>query len=158
MKKNIIFIFFLISFNIDINNIFCNFWKSIFRFYGCINLFFSDCRWNFFIFYSIWNVIWKKKWKKKKFVNDKLNNQFLHSYIIFPIAVPLVVGPSAITLAILVWKIYIFHCQFLLSDITAYFGNSYNINILFIFKIDCKKIRNLSNINFTKNIWYYFRR
>ena len=46
-------------------------------------------------------MLFEKEMKEKKnFVNDKLNNQFLQSYIIFPIAVPLVLVILAITLAI----------------------------------------------------------
>ena len=62
-----------------------------------------------FLFFIAFEMLFEKRnERKKKFVNDKLNNQFLHSYIIFPIAVPLVVGPSAITLAILVSEKFTF--------------------------------------------------
>ena len=50
----------------------------------------------------------KRNERKKKIINEKLNNDFLYSYMIFPIAVPLVVGPSAITLAILISEEFIF--------------------------------------------------
>ncbi len=62
-----------------------------------------------FLFFIAFEMLFEKRnERKKKFVNDKLNNQFLQSYIIFPIAVPLVVGPSAITLAILVSEKFTF--------------------------------------------------
>ena len=62
-----------------------------------------------FLFFIAFEMLFaKRNERKKKFVDDKLNNQFLHSYIIFPIAVPLVVGPSAITLAILISEKFIF--------------------------------------------------
>ncbi len=62
-----------------------------------------------FLFFIAFEMLFEKRnERKKKFVNDKLNNQFLQSYIIFPIAVPLVVGPSAITLAILISEKFVY--------------------------------------------------
>ena len=62
-----------------------------------------------FLFFIAFEMLFEKRnERKKKIINDKLNNQFLRSYIIFPIAVPLVVGPSAITLAILISEKFTF--------------------------------------------------
>ena len=40
--------------------------------------------------------------RKEKLVDKNINDEYLISFAIFPVAIPLIVGPSAITLSILI--------------------------------------------------------
>ena len=56
-----------------------------------------------FLFVIAFEMLFEKRSKRKeKMVNEKISDDYLISFAIFPLSVPLIVGPSAITLSILI--------------------------------------------------------
>ena len=56
-----------------------------------------------FLFFIAFEMLFEKRSKRKeKLVNKNINDEYLISFAIFPVAIPLIVGPSAITLSILI--------------------------------------------------------
>ena len=56
-----------------------------------------------FLFIIAFEMLFEKRSKRKeKLVDKKINEDFLIAFIIFPITIPLIIGPSAITLSILI--------------------------------------------------------
>ncbi|MBD75228.1 MAG: antibiotic resistance protein MarC [Rickettsiales bacterium] len=56
-----------------------------------------------FLFFIAFEMLFEKRSKRKeKLVDKNINDEYLISFAIFPVAIPLIVGPSAITLSILI--------------------------------------------------------
>ena len=56
-----------------------------------------------FLFFIAFEMLFEKRSKRKeKLVDENINDEYLISFAIFPVAIPLIVGPSAITLSILI--------------------------------------------------------
>lgn len=58
-----------------------------------------------FLFFIAFEMLFEKRSKRKeKLINKNINDDYLISFSIFPIAIPLIAGPSVITLSILISK------------------------------------------------------
>lgn len=56
-----------------------------------------------FLFFIAFEMLFEKRSKRKeKLINKNINDDYLISFSIFPIAIPLIAGPSVITLSILI--------------------------------------------------------
>ena len=63
-----------------------------------------------FLFIIAFEMLFEKRSKRKeKLVDRKINEDFLIAFIIFPITIPLIIGPSAITLSILISENFSFN-------------------------------------------------
>ena len=63
-----------------------------------------------FLFIIAFEMLFEKRSKRKeKLVDKKINEDFLIAFIIFPITIPLIIGPSAITLSILISENFSFN-------------------------------------------------
>ena len=63
-----------------------------------------------FLFVIAFEMLFEKRSKRKeKLVDRKINEDFLIAFIIFPITIPLIIGPSAITLSILISENFSFN-------------------------------------------------
>ncbi|MBK93737.1 MAG: hypothetical protein CMP33_05890 [Rickettsiales bacterium] len=68
-----------------------------------ISLFSFQIAGGIFLFFIAFEMLFEKRSKRKeKLVNKNINDEYLISFAIFPVAIPLIVGPSAITLSILI--------------------------------------------------------
>ena len=68
-----------------------------------ISLFSFQIAGGIFLFFIAFEMLFEKRSKRKeKLVDKNINDEYLISFAIFPVAIPLIVGPSAITLSILI--------------------------------------------------------
>ena len=62
-----------------------------------------------FLFVISFEMLFEKRLKRKeKLVDKKINDEYLIAFIIFPITIPLIIDPSAITLSILISENFFF--------------------------------------------------
>tara|TARA_A100001015_G_C14720927_1_gene605870 strand:+ start:100 stop:717 length:618 start_codon:yes stop_codon:yes gene_type:complete len=103
-----------------------------------------------FLFVIAFEMLFEKRsQRKEKLIDKDFNDEYLLSFSIFPISIPLIVGPSAITLSILVSENFVFSffdiytkifpilivllftvCVFFTSKITVFFLGKSAILIL----------------------------
>ena len=75
-----------------------------------------------FLFIIAFEMLFEKRSKRKeKLVEKKINEDFLIAFIIFPITIPLIIGPSAITLSILISENFSFNFLNLYTKILPIF-------------------------------------
>ncbi len=75
-----------------------------------------------FLFVIAFEMLFEKRSKRKeKLVDRKINEDFLIAFIIFPITIPLIIGPSAITLSILISENFSFNFLNLYTKILPIF-------------------------------------
>ena len=75
-----------------------------------------------FLFIIAFEMLFEKRSKRKeKLVDKKINEDFLIAFIIFPITIPLIIGPSAITLSILISENFSFNFLNLYTKILPIF-------------------------------------
>ncbi len=75
-----------------------------------------------FLFIIAFEMLFEKRSKRKeKLVDKKINEDFLIAFIIFPITIPLIIGPSAITLSILIAENFSFNFLNLYTKILPIF-------------------------------------
>ena len=75
-----------------------------------------------FLFVIAFEMLFEKRSKRKeKLVDRKINEDFLIAFIIFPITIPLIIGPSAITLSILIAENFSFNFLNLYTKILPIF-------------------------------------
>lgn len=75
-----------------------------------------------FLFIISFEMLFGKRSKRKeKLVDEKINEDYLLAFIIFPITIPLIIGPSAITLSILISENFFFNFVNLYTKILPIF-------------------------------------
>ena len=75
-----------------------------------------------FLFIIAFEMLFEKRSKRKEqLVDKKINEDFLIAFIIFPITIPLIIGPSAITLSILISENFSFNLLNLYTKVLPIF-------------------------------------
>lgn len=87
-----------------------------------------------FLFFIAFEMLFERRnQRKQKFVSKKVNDQFLFSFLIFPVAIPLIIGPSAITLAILISEKFTFSMINIFTNLIPLIIVTFITSIFFLF-------------------------
>ena len=102
-----------------------------------------------FLLIISYEMVFEKRLKRKKLIaDDFMNEQDLRSLAVFPISIPLVAGPSAITLSVLIsqnmnFSIVNFYIQFFPLILTLFLTSLIIVFSSFFIQIFNKTIMNV---------------
>ena len=112
----------------------------------------------FLLFISYEMVFEKRLVRKKNTAKKIIDENEIKNNAVFPVSIPLVAGPSAITLSVLISEDFNFSTlDFLSKNLSRNNYFIYNLFNNFVFKLYIKTIESNFNNHFAKNLWFNIR-